>query len=91
MKTKVFVASFLALAVIAPVANAMTVQNLDKTAYKLMLTPAGGKATEVDVKANAKMDVDCAKGCTLSFDGKTQTFDGKAVLVKIRNGAFAIN
>lgn len=91
MKTKVFVASLLALAVIAPAANAMTVQNLDKTAYKLMLTPTGGKAMEVDVKANAKADVDCAKGCTISFGGKTQTFDGKAALVKIENGAFAAN
>jgi hypothetical protein len=86
MKTQVFVASLLALAVIAPAANAMTVQNLDKSTYKLMLTPTGGKAMEVDVKARAKTDVDCAKGCTISFDGKTQTFDGKAALVKIKDG-----
>ena len=43
MKTQVFVASLLALAVIAPAANAMTVQNLDTAAYKVMLTPTGGK------------------------------------------------
>ncbi len=91
MKTQVFVASLLALAVIAPAANAMTVQNLDTAAYKVMLTPTGGKATEVDIKANAKADVDCSKGCTLSIAGKTQTFDGKAALVKIKNGAFAVN
>jgi hypothetical protein len=90
MKTQVFVASLLALAVIAPAANAMTVQNLDKTAYKLMLTPTGGRAKELDVKANAKTDVDCAKGCTISLDGKTQTFDGKAALVKIKNGKLVI-
>lgn len=91
MKTTVFVASLLALAITAPMASAMTVQNLDKTAYKLMLTPTGGKATEVDVKASAKADVDCAKGCTISIAGKTQTFDGKTALVKIKNGAFALN
>jgi hypothetical protein len=89
-ENQVFAASLLALAAIAPAANAMTVQNLDKMAYRLMLTPTGGKAMEVDVKANAKADVDCAKGCTISFDGKTQTCDGKAALVKIKDGKFAI-
>jgi hypothetical protein len=91
MKNNIFMLSLLALVAVAPAANALTVQNDDKAAYTIKVVPTGGKEFDLSVKASAKTDVDCAKGCTLALNGKTETVDGKAKLVKIESGAFAKN
>lgn len=83
--------SLLALVALAPAANALTVQNDDKTPYTVTVTPKGGKAFELAIKGSAKGEVECGKGCDLALNGKTQTFDAKAKLVKIESGAFAKN
>jgi hypothetical protein len=91
MKAKIFMLSLLALAAVAPAANALTVQNDDKAPYTIKVTPTSGKAFDVSIKASAKADVDCSKGCTLALNGKTQVVDAKSKLVKIESGAFAKN
>jgi hypothetical protein len=89
MKNNIFILSLLALVAVVPAANALTVQNLDKAAHTVNITPTGGKAYDLAVKASDKADIDCSKGCTLALNGKTETVDAKAKLVKIEAGAFA--
>ncbi len=91
MKTNIFMLSLLALVAVAPAANALTVQNDDKAPYTIKVVPTAGKAFDVSVKAAAKAEIDCAKGCTLALNGKTETVDAKAKIVTIKAGAFAKN
>jgi hypothetical protein len=91
MKNTFFMVSLLALMAAAPVANALTIQNDDKTPHTLSITPTGGKAMDVSIKASAKADVDCSKGCTIALNGKTEKVDAKAKIVTITAGAFAKN
>ena len=55
MKTRVFMAGLLALAVLAPAANALTVQNDDMSAYTVTVKPKSGKASDVTIKAKASV------------------------------------
>lgn len=88
MKTNVLVAGALALAASFGVANALTINNMDKTDHKVMVTPKGGKAIEIDVKAGAKADADCAKGGQLSIGAVKWQCTGKAKSVEIKDGKF---
>lgn len=91
MKNNIFMLSLLALVALAPAANALTVQNDDKAPYTIKVVPTAGKAFDISIKASDKAEIDCAKGCTLALNGKTETVDAKAKLVKIESGAFAKN
>ncbi len=91
MKSTFFMMSLLALVAVAPAAHALTVENIDKAPHTISVTPTGGKAFDLAIKASAKGEVDCGKGCVLALNGKTQSFDAKAKLVKIEAGAFAKN
>ena len=86
MNIRVVAASVLALAVLAPAANALTIDNQDKTAYTLKVTPKGGKETDLAVKANSSATVDCKQGCTLTLGGKTEAVDGKLAKIAIKSG-----
>lgn len=90
MNIRVIVAGALALAVFAPVANALTIDNKDKAAYTLKVIPKGGKETDLAVKASSNTTVDCKSGCTLSLDGKTETVDGKLTKITIMGGRFVM-
>jgi predicted porin len=90
MNIRVFVAGALALAVLSPAAHALTIDNKDKTAYTLKVTPNGGKEMDVAVKASSNATVDCKMGCTLSLEGKTQAVDGKAAKIAIEGGKFVM-
>jgi hypothetical protein len=89
MNIRVLVASAIALAVAAPAANALSLINTDKTDYTVTVTPKGGKAADVAVKANATVDVDCKAGCQLALKGKTQDVDGKTAKMWIKAGQFS--
>ena len=86
MKTRVFMAGLLALAVLAPAANALTVQNDDMSAYTVTVKPKSGKASDVTIKAKASADVKCDQGCTLSLSGKSLDATGKTAKVLIKSG-----
>ena len=86
MKTTVFMTGLLALTILAPAANALTIENTDKAPYTLKWTPKGGKAADLEVKASAKADIDCKAGCVLSLGGKDTTVDGKLVKIMIKGG-----
>ena len=88
MNTRVLVAGVLALSLTAPSAFALEVINQDKTAYTLKLTPKGGKETDLAVKASATAEANCKDGCSLSLNGTSQTFDGKAAKIWIKDGKF---
>lgn len=90
MNIRVFVAGALALAVLAPAANALTIIDKDKTAYTVKVTPKGGKEMDLALKADSKADVDCKLGCQLSLNGKTQDVDGKLARIVIKGGKFAM-
>ena len=90
MKTRVFIAAALALAVLAPAANALTVQNTDTKPYDLKWTPKGGKIATLSLKASGSADIDCKAGCTLNFAGKDQVVDGKAVKIMIKGGKLVL-
>jgi hypothetical protein len=89
MNIRVLVASALALAIAAPAANALSLVNADKTDYKVTVTPKGGKAADVTVKASATVDIDCKAGCQLALNGKTQDVDAKTAKIWIKAGLFA--
>lgn len=86
MKTRVFMASLLALAAFSPSAFALTVQNEDASAYTVTVKPKTGTGTDLQVKANASADVTCNKGCTLTLGGKSLDVDGKTAKVLIKSG-----
>ena len=90
MNIRVFVAGALALAVLAPAANALTIDNKDKAAYTLKVVPKGGKEMDLAVKANSSADVDCKMGCTLTLGGKTESVDGKLAKITITGGKFVM-
>jgi hypothetical protein len=88
MRTSVLIASALALTMLAPVANALTVINQDKTVYTLTVHPTGGKMQEVKLKASGKVNASCSKGCELSFMNEKASYDGKVAKVWIKGGKF---
>jgi hypothetical protein len=88
MKINILVATALAFATVIPAANALTIVNQDKAAYKLTVTPTGGKAKEVDLKANGKVNAACKKGCDVSFNNQTMTYEAKTKQVMIKDGKF---
>ena len=88
MKAHVFIVSLLALSVLAPAANALTVQNEDKAPYTLKITPTGGKEVDLAVKAASNADVDCKLGCVLQLGKESKTVDGKIPSIMIKNGKF---
>ena len=91
MNIRVLVASAAALAVLAPVAaNALTIDNQDKTAYTLKVTPKGGKEMDLAVKAAASADVDCKMGCKIMLDGKVQKVGGTIAKIAIKDGKFVM-
>lgn len=90
MKTRIFVASALALAFLAPAAHALTVVNQDQSAYTIKIMPKGGKEMDLAVKAGAKADVDCKAGCQLSLNGKTEDVTGKLAKIVIKDGKFVM-
>lgn len=89
MKTNVFVMSLLALTAVSSSAFALTVENQDKAAYTLKVTPTGGKEKDLAIKASDKAEVDCKSGCVLQLGKESKTVDGKAVTVMIKDGKFA--
>lgn len=89
MKIRILMASAFALASIVTAANALTITNQDKSAYNVTVTPAGGKAEVMAVPADGKIAVDCAKGCTLKFNGHQAKYDAKTAAVTIKDGNFA--
>lgn len=91
MKTYLLIAGLTAAAFVAPAANALTITNADNAAYTVKVTPTSGKATDMPLKAKAKADVDCAKGCTLNLNGKTQAVDGKVKAIWIKSAKFSMN
>jgi starvation-inducible outer membrane lipoprotein len=88
MKTHVLVAAALALAATVGAANALTIENKDKTDVKVMVTPKGGKAMEVDVKAGGKAQADCAKGGELSIGSVKADCTAKTKTIEIKDGKF---
>lgn len=91
MNIRVLVASAAALAVIAPAAaNALTIDNQDKAAYTLKVTPKGGKEVDLAVKAASTADFDCKMGCKIMLDGKVQKIGGKVAKVTIKDGKFVM-
>jgi hypothetical protein len=90
MNMRVFVASAIALAFVAPTANALTILDKDKTAYTVKVTPKGGKEADLAVKADSQADVDCKMGCQLSLNGKNQNVDGKLTKIVIKDGKFVM-
>ena len=68
------VAAFVASAVLATSANALTIVNKDthKHNVRIMLTSAkaGDKPTEVKVDASKSAEFDCSKGCTAHLGKK---------------------
>lgn len=89
MKIRLIFASLATLAVMATAANALSVVNTDKASYTIKVTPKGGKAMELTLKANATATIDCKAGCQLALNGKTQDVDAKATRIWIKSGAFA--
>ena len=79
-------ATALGLAGLVTSANALTIQNTDKVPYTLKVTPTGGKAGDVTVKAHATADVDCKTGCAIILGKANTSVDAKTMKLVIKNG-----
>ncbi len=90
MTYRVITVAALALAAFIPAANALTIDNQDKSPYTLKVTPKGGKEVDLAVKAGASATFDCSKGCEIMLGSARQDVDGKAAKLVIKGGKFAL-
>ena len=88
MRTHLLIAAALALAATVTSANALTVTNSDKTSHAVMVTPQGGKAHRLVIKANHSGSYDCAKGCQLKLGTHKAHYDAKIQKIWIKGGKF---
>ena len=88
MNMRILAFAGLALAASITSASALTVTNADKTSHTFMLTPAGGKAEKVVLKANASGNYDCAKGCEVRMGALKSSYDASVQKVEIKGGKF---
>ena len=87
MNTRIFVAGALALAVIFPAtANALTIENRDKTTYTVKFTPTGGKRHNMTVAARSHHKFDCSDGGLLQLGKTNMICDSKTAHVTIKSG-----
>jgi hypothetical protein len=90
MKARLLVASLLALAIAIPAANALTITNSDKADVTVKVTPKGGKETDLAIKAGAKADVDCKKGCLLVLGSAKENVKSSVTAITIKGGKFVM-
>jgi hypothetical protein len=91
MNIRVLMAGAVALAVMAPAAaNALTINNQDKTAYTLKVTPKGGKEMDIAVKAASAADVDCKMGCKIMLGNTVEKVGGSVAKLSIKDGKFVM-
>ena len=67
MRTHFLIVAALALSATVTSANALTLVNSDKVSHAVIVTPQGGKAHRLVIKANRVVSYDCAKGCELKL------------------------
>jgi hypothetical protein len=88
MRIPLLIAAALALSAAVTSANALTVVNSDKTSHAVMVTPMGGKAHKLIIKARHSGRYDCAKGCELRLGASKAHFGGKVQKIWIKGGKF---
>jgi hypothetical protein len=88
MRAHLLIAAALALAATVTSANALTVVNSDKTSHAVMVTPEGGKAHKIIIKARHSAKYDCAKGCELRLGAEKAHYDAKIQKIQIKAGKF---
>jgi hypothetical protein len=88
MRTHLLIAAALALSATVTSANALTVVNSDKVSQAVTVTPQGGKAHRLVIKANRSGGYDCAKGCELRLGAHKAHFDAKTHKIWIKAGKF---
>ncbi len=88
MNIRILALAGLALAASISAASAMTVTNNDKTSHTFMLTPEGGKAEKVVLKANATGTYDCSKGCEVRMGALKAKYDASVEKLSIKDGKF---
>jgi hypothetical protein len=88
MRTQLLIAAALALSATVTSANALTVVNSDKVGHAVMVTPQGGKAHRLVIKANQAGNYDCAKGCELKLGTHKAHYDAKTQKIRIKGGMF---
>lgn len=90
MNTRVFMASLVALAVTASAANALSIVNGDKADITIKVTPKGGTAADVAIKAGATADVDCSKGCELMLGKEKKEVTAKVKTITVKDGKLVL-
>lgn len=88
MNMRILALTGLALAASIASASAMTVTNADKTSHTFMLTPMGGKAEKVVLKASATGTYDCSKGCEVRMGALKSSYDKGVQKLEIKGGKF---
>jgi hypothetical protein len=88
MNMRILALTGLALAASITSASALTVTNADKTSHTFMLTPMGGKAAKVVLKASTSGTYDCSKGCEVRMGALKSNYDASVQKVEIKGGKF---
>ena len=88
MRTHFLIVAALALSATVTSANALTLVNSDKVSHAVMVTPQGGKAHRLVIKANHVVSYDCAKGCELKLGTHKAHYDAKIQKIWIKGGKF---
>jgi phage gp45-like len=88
MRTQLLIAAALALSATVTSANALTVVNSDKVGHAVMVTPQGGKAHRLVIKASHAGNYNCARGCELKLGTHKAHYDAKTQKIRIKGGMF---
>jgi hypothetical protein len=88
MRTHLLIAAAVALGATVTAANALTVVNSDKVSHAIMITPQGGKAHKLVIKANKSGKYNCDKGCDLQLGTEKAHSDDKTKTITIKDGKF---
>jgi VCBS repeat-containing protein len=88
MKPHVLIAAAFALAAFSPAAMALTLTNVDDTAYSIVVTMKDGKTQTIDLAAKGTADVDCTAGCELALNDQKMMADGAVTALRVEQGKF---
>lgn len=80
----------LALALVTGAAGATSVTNTDKTLRHLTFAPMHGKVKHYSLAAGHSVNINCAKGGTLSLGKTSSQCDAKTMKITIKDGKFQV-
>lgn len=80
----------LALALVTGAASAASLVNTDKKVHHVNFLPVHGKVKHYSLSAGHTVNINCAKGGTLTLGKASEQCDSKTSKITIRDGKFMV-